>query len=160
MSQVSKYISLNEILKSNTATRRGIDNTNITESQLNNFKELGKKVFDPLREWVGGPVKINSGFRSPELNEAIGGAGGLNGKSQHCANNGAALDIDDTFGHKTNAEMFEYIKNNLPYDQLLWEYGDDDNPDWVHVSHVSIEANRKQVLRVKRVDGKVKYIFM
>lgn len=158
--EVSKYISLKEILKSNTAMRKGIDNTDITVKQLENFQKLGKDVFDPLREWVGGPVKINSGFRCPELNQAIGGAGGLKGKSQHCANKGAALDIDDTFGHKTNAEMFEYIKNNLPFDQLIWEYGDNSNPDWVHVSHVSIEENRKQMLQCSRVDGKTKYFPM
>lgn len=154
--KISKYISLNEITRSNTALRKGIDNTNLTEEQINNFKELGSKVFDPLREWAGGPIKINSGFRSEALNKAIGGSS----KSQHCANNGAALDIDDTFKHKTNAEMFEYIKNNLPFDQLIWEFGDDSNPAWVHVSHVSIKENRKQVLKAIKENGKTKYIFL
>jgi hypothetical protein len=154
--KISNYVSLSEVTKSNTALRRGIDNTQMSEEQLANFKTLATKVFDPLREWVGGPVKINSGYRSEALNKAIGGSS----KSQHCANNGAAFDIDDTFGHKTNAEMFEYIKENLPYDQLIWEFGDDNNPAWVHVSYVSPEENRRQILYAKKNSaGKTYYEF-
>ena len=78
--------------------------------------------------WVGGPIKINSFFRSIELNEAIGGSS----TSQHCE--GRAMDIDDTYGCKTNSEMFNYIKDNLDFDQLIWEFGDDEEPNWIHVS--------------------------
>jgi hypothetical protein len=145
MAKVSKYVSLKEVTRSNTALRKGIDNTPTFE-QLERIKTLAKAVFDPLREWVGGAVKINSGFRSRALNMAIGGSS----TSQHCANNGAAFDIDDTFGHKTNAEMFNYIKDNLDFDQMIWEFGTDENPDWVHVSYVSSKHNRKQILRAKK----------
>ena len=95
---ISKHISDKEGVYSVTAIRRGIANIP-NEEQLNNMKLLAEKVFQPLREWVGKPIKINSFFRSPELNTAIGGSG----KSQHCK--GQAIDIDDTFGYKTNAEM-------------------------------------------------------
>ena len=145
MEKVSKYVSLKEVTKSITALRKGIDNTPTFE-QLERIKTLAEKVFDPLREWVGGAVKINSGFRSGALNMAIGGSS----TSQHCANNGAAFDIDDTFGHKTNAEMFDYILKNLDFDQIIWEFGTDENPDWVHVSYVSEENNRKQILRARK----------
>lgn len=145
MEKVSKYVSLKEVTRSNTALRKGIDNTPTFE-QLERIKTLAEAVFDPLREWVGGAVKINSGFRSGALNMAIGGSS----TSQHCANNGAAFDIDDTFGHKTNAEMFNYIKDNLDFDQMIWEFGTDENPDWVHVSYVSSKDNRKQILRAKK----------
>ena len=96
---ISKHISDKEGVYSVTAIRRGIDNIP-NEEQLNNMKLLAEKVFEPLREWVGGPIKINSFFRSPELNTAIGGSH----KSQHCK--GQAIDIDDTFGRMTNAEMY------------------------------------------------------
>ena len=68
------------------------------------------------------------------------------------------MDIDDTFGHKTNAEMFEYIKENLNYDQMIWEFGDDDNPDWVHVSYVSLDENRGRRLKAYKENGKTKYM--
>ncbi len=143
--KVSKYVSLKEVVKSNTALRKNIDNTP-TQEQLDRITLLAEMVFDPLREWVGDPVKINSGFRSEKLNKAIGGSK----TSQHCANNGAAFDIDDTFGHATNAEMFHYIKDMLSFDQMIWEFGDDENPDWVHVSYVSHNKNRGEILVAKK----------
>ena len=112
---------------------------------------VAKNVFEPIREWVGGPVKINSFYRGPELNKAIGGST----KSQHCQ--GRAIDIDDSFKHKTNAEMFEFIKNELDFDQLIWEFGSEKNPDWLHVSYVSPEENRNRILQAYREDGKTKY---
>ena len=112
---------------------------------------LADNLFEPLRKWVGGPIKINSFYRSPELNTAIGGST----SSQHCQ--GRAVDLDDTFGHKTNAQMFYYIKDNLDFDQIIWEYGDDLNPDWVHVSYVSESENRARALRAKRENGKTTY---
>ena len=87
---ISKHISYKEGVYSNTAIRKGIDNTP-NDEQLKNMELIAEKVFEPLREWVGGPIKINSFFRSPELNTAIGGSS----KSQHCK--GQAIDIDDTF---------------------------------------------------------------
>jgi hypothetical protein len=113
---------------------------------------IAEKVFQPLREWVGKPIKINSFFRSPELNTAIGGSS----KSQHCK--GQAIDIDDTFGYVSNAEMYYWIKENLDFDQMIWEFGDDDNPNWVHVSYVSPEQNRNRCLKAYKENGKTKYI--
>ena len=147
---ISKHISYKEGVYSITATRRGINNTP-NDEQLNNMEKIADEVFEPLRGWVGGPIKINSFFRSPELNTAIGGSA----KSQHC--HGQAIDLDDTFGRATNAEMFHYIKEHSDFDQLIWEFGDDDNPDWVHVSYVSPEDNRKRCLRASRENGKTKY---
>jgi hypothetical protein len=146
-------VSLSEVVKSNTAIRKGIDNTP-TQEQLDRIIILAEKVFDPLREWVNGPIIINSGFRSGKLNRAIGGSG----TSQHCANNGAAFDIDDTFGNATNAEMFNYIKDNLVFDQLIWEFGDNENPNWVHVSYKEGD-NRMQILRAKKnTQGRTYYV--
>ena len=147
---ISKHISDKEATKSITALRLGIDNTP-NGTAYNNMKTLAANVFEPLREWVGGPIKITSMYRSTELNEAIGGSK----TSQHCK--GQAIDIDDIYGHKTNAEMFDYIKHNLEFDTLIWEFGGD-NPDWVHISYVDLEKNRKRILKAVRDQGKVKYI--
>jgi hypothetical protein len=136
---------------SNTATRRGIDNTP-NDEQLDNMELIASEVFEPVRVWVGGPIKINSFFRSPDLNTAIGGSS----KSQHCK--GQAMDIDDTFGKATNAEMYNFIKENLDFDQMIWEFGSDDNPDWVHVSYVSEDDNRRRCLKAYKEKGKTKYM--
>ena len=148
---ISEHISYKEGVRSNTATRRGIDNTPNAE-QLENMELVAEEVFEPLRAYVGGPIKINSFFRCPELNKAIGGSS----KSQHCK--GQAMDIDDTFGRMTNAEMYHWIKDYLDFDQMIWEFGDDDNPDWVHVSYVSPEENRNRCLKAYREAGKTKYM--
>ena len=148
---ISKHISYREGVYSITATRRGIDNTP-NDEQLNNMEVVAEKVFEPLREWVGGAIKINSFFRSVKLNKAIGGSS----KSQHC--HGQAIDIDDTFGIVANSEMYHYIKENLDFDQLIWEFGDDDNPNWVHVSYVSKEDNRNRCLKAYKAQGRSKYM--
>lgn len=150
MSKISKHISLREAIESYTAKRKGIENIP-SEYQLTNMVALAENVFEPLREWVGGPIKINSFFRSIELNKAIGGSS----KSQHCQ--GRAIDIDDVYGHKTNAEMYNYIKNNLDFDQLIWEFGTDDNPDWVHVSYASHDENRRRCLKAEKIKNKTVY---
>tara|TARA_Y100000592_G_C5438434_1_gene302029 strand:- start:68 stop:523 length:456 start_codon:yes stop_codon:yes gene_type:complete len=148
---ISKHISYKEGVYSTTATRRGIDNIP-NDEQLENMKLIAEKVFEPLRAYVNGPIKINSFFRCPKLNKAIGGSS----KSQHCK--GQAMDIDDTFGHMTNAEMYNFIKEHLDFDQMIWEFGDDDNPNWVHVSYVSPEENRHRCLKAYKEDGKTKYM--
>ena len=148
--KVTEHVSYKEVVKSNTATRRGIENIPSGE-QMENIKLLCENVFEPLREHVGGPIAINSLFRSVELNRAIGGSS----TSQHCAMNGAAMDIDDTYGIMSNADMFEFIKK-LDFDQLIWEYGDDENPDWVHISYKK-NGNRKQILKCSKVKGKTVY---
>jgi len=147
---ISKHISYKEGVYSRTAMRRGIKN-NPNAEQMENMVAIAEEVFEPLRMWVGGPIKINSFFRSPELNKAIGGSA----KSQHCY--GQAIDIDDTFGKMSNANMYEFIKENLDFDQMIWEFGDDDNPDWVHVSYVSPEENRQRCLKAYKEKGKTKY---
>ena len=147
---ISEHISYKEGVYSITATRRGIDNTP-NDEQLENMELIADNVFELLRQWVGGPIKINSFFRCPELNTAIGGSH----KSQHCK--GQAIDIDDTFGRATNAEMFHFIKDHLDFDQMIWEFGDDDNPDWVHVSYISEDENRNRCLKAYRDKGKTKY---
>ena len=147
---ISKHISDKEGVYSITATRRGIDNTPESE-ELDNMKLLAEKVFEPLRLWVGGPIRINSFYRAPELNKAIGGST----TSQHCK--GQAMDIDDTSCHKTNAEMYAWIKGNLDFDQMIWEFGDEDNPNWVHISYVSKKLNRNRCLKAYRSKGKTVY---
>ena len=143
MKNISKHVSYKEGVYSNTATRLGLKN-DPTDVHLENMKLVSEKVFEPLRVHVGGPIKINSFYRGPELNKAIGGST----KSQHC--NGQAIDIDATFGHASNA--------NLDYDQMIWEFGTDENPDWVHVSYVSPEENRNRCLKAYRDGGKTKYM--
>ena len=151
MQQISKHISWSEATSSPTATKEGI--VNIPNSaQLINMKLLAENVFEPLREWAGAPIKVNSFFRSDALNREIGGAR----NSQHCSNDGSAIDIDAT-GSKTNADLFHHIRKNLKFDQLIWEFGTDEEPNWVHVSF-RIGNNRKQVLKAVKIAGKTKYL--
>ena len=148
---ISEHISYKEGVHSNTAIRRGIEN-DPNDEQLANMELIAEKIFEPLREWVNGPIKINSFFRSVKLNKAIGGSS----KSQHC--HGQAIDIDDTYKVVANSDMYDYIKNNLDFDQLIWEFGDDNNPNWVHVSYVSEEDNRNRCLKAYREQGRSKYM--
>lgn len=148
---ISKHVSKKEGTFSNTATRRGIDNTPSSE-ELQNMELIAEKIFEPLRKAANGPIKINSFFRSEELNKAIGGSS----KSQHCQ--GRAIDVDDVHGYMSNKEMYNYIKNNLDFDQLIWEFGTEDNPDWVHVSYVDVDNNRRRCLQAyKDENNKTKY---
>ena len=153
MERISKHISYKEAIRSNTALRLNIDNTP-DEVSLTNMTGVAHNIFEPLRLWVGGPIKINSFYRCPKLNKAIGGSK----RSQHCE--GRAIDIDDTFGYKTNAEMFNYIRDNLNFDQMIWEFGDNLNPAWVHVSFDSLDGNRGRLLKAIKENGKSKYILI
>ena len=149
--KISDHITYAEAIHSQTAKRKGIDNTP-NPNQIDAMKLLAEKVFEPLREWVGGPIKVNSFFRSPELNTKIGGSK----TSQHCK--GQAIDIDDVYGYKTNSEMYHWIKENLSFDQMIWEFGTDTQPNWVHVSYVSEENNRNRCLKAYKDDmGRTKY---
>ena len=148
---ISKHISYKEGVYSITAIRKGINNEP-NKKQLSNMKLIAEKIFEPLRSYVGGPIKINSFFRCPDLNKSIGGSS----KSQHC--HGQAIDIDDTYGKMSNSDMYEWIKENLDFDQMIWEFGDDDNPAWVHVSYVSPEQNRNRCLKAYKDKGKTKYM--
>ena len=150
MKNISEHISYREGTFSVTAKRLGLENEP-DEKQLENMRLLAEKIFEPLREYVGKPIKINSFFRSPELNRAIGGSS----KSQHCK--GQAIDIDDTYGNMKNYGMYNFIKENLDFDQMIWEFGDDENPDWVHVSYVSEEENRNRCLKAVRENSRTVY---
>ena len=150
MENISKHISYKEATRSLTAIRLGLENKP-NEYELSNMIGVAENIFEPLREWVNDPIKVNSFFRSIELNKAIGGSS----RSQHCQ--GRAIDIDDTYGHATNAEMFHWVKENLNFDQMIWEFGTDENPDWVHISWVSEDQNRNRCLRAERIDGKTTY---
>ena len=151
MVKISKHISYKEATRSATALRLGIENIP-NQYELQNMEMVAKHVFEPLREAVDAPIKINSFFRCEELNKAIGGST----KSQHCQ--GRAIDIDDVYGNVSNAFMYYYIKDNLDFDQLIWEFGTDHNPDWVHVSYIDADSNRKRCLKAIRENGKTKYI--
>lgn len=150
MSKISKHITLREAIESYTAKRKEIENIP-SEYELTNMVSVAENVFEPLRKWVGGPIKVNSFYRSKELNKAIGGSS----KSQHCQ--GRAIDIDDVYGYKTNAEMFRYIEKNLDFDQLIWEFGNDENPSWIHVSYVSPDENRRRCLKALKQNGRTIY---
>ncbi|QDP67764.1 MAG: putative peptidase M15 [Prokaryotic dsDNA virus sp.] len=148
--RISKHITYAEAIHSNTAKRKRIDNTP-NPTQVDTMKLTAEKIFEPLREWVGGPIKVNSFFRSVALNEKIGGVA----SSQHCK--GQAIDLDDVYGYKSNAEMYLFIKENCDFDQLIWEFGTDMNPNWIHVSYVSKEENRGRCLKAYKEDGRTKY---
>jgi len=144
MKRISKHISYKEAVGSNYAKQYGIKNKP-NEEQVENMKLLAKEVFEPLREWVGCPIRVNSMFRSLELNTALKGSI----TSSHMK--GEAMDITsmacDKEDCKTNLDMFHYIKDNLEFDQLIWEFGAE--PKWLHVSY-NKDKNRKQVLVTKR----------
>ena len=137
MSKVTKHVSYAEVIQTHV---QGVNNEP-TPQHMNNIIELCKFVFEPLRAWVGRPIKINSIYRSKEVNRRIGGAL----SSQHCK--GEAMDIDDTFGFKSNNEMGIFIKENLIFDQLIFEKPVQGKASWIHVSYkAQKELNRKQVL--------------
>ncbi len=150
MKSISEHISYYEATFSLTAIRKGIANVP-NATHLANMQALAIHIFEPLRHYFGVPIKINSMFRSLTLNRSIGGAS----HSQHCK--GQAMDIDDTLGGITNAVIFQYIKDNLPFDQLIWEFGARQNPSWVHVSYKSNGKNRGQILRAYSKNGKTHY---
>lgn len=149
--KLSKYVSYEEAIYSNRAKSLGIENKP-SSLQLDNMKRVSEKIFDPVRERFGVPIGISSFFRSEALNKVTPGSSNT---SQHTT--GEAMDIDGKmYGSVTNKEIFKFIKDNLTFDQLIYEFGDDNNPDWVHVS-VKSKGNRKQVLRSSKVNGKVIY---
>ena len=145
--KLSKNLSLAEVTKSNTAKRLGIDNTPDDEWVVENLRQVAINVFQPLRDAFKCPIYVSSGYRSPELNTAIGGSK----RSQHVE--GRALDLDaDVFGRCTNAQIFNWLKENVEFDQLIWEFGSEDNPDWVHVSFIYDGPNRCRCLKACRDD--------
>ena len=139
---LSAHVTLKEFQASGLATLRNLNNE-MNESQIASAKLLCENVFEPLRIYLNTPIQISSGFRSLQVNKMIGGAS----TSQHTK--GEAMDI------KIGAKGFNFIKDKLDFDQLIWEFGNDENPSWVHVSFSS--KNRKQVLKASKKNGKTIY---
>ena len=145
--KLSKNLSLAEVVKSQTAIRKGIDNRP-SMAHEDNLQALAQALFQPLRDWYGKPITISSGYRSPQLNEAIGGSS----SSQHCKGQALDLDVGDE-----NFMLFDYIRLNLDFDQMIAEGGDSiENMKWLHVSY-KISGNRREILRADFSGGKVKY---
>ena len=149
--QLSKNLSLAEVMRSETAKRKGISNMP-TPEHIENFKKLAENVFQPIREHFGVPIHISSGYRSKALNTAVGGSL----SSQHCT--GEAIDIDMDGTSITNKQVFDFIRQNVNFDQMIWEFGTDANPDWVHVSYNSDGPQRKQILKAVKSGGATKYL--
>ena len=151
---LSENLTLSEMVNSDTAKRLGIDN-NPTSEHLENLKAWAVNIFQPCRNHFGIPIHINSGYRSKKLNEAVPGSSKT---SQHSTGQAGDIDMDNT--SITNAQLFHWIKDNLEFDQLIWEFGTSKNPDWVHVSFVAKGKgkNRKQVLIGKKIAGKTTYL--
>lgn len=142
---ISPNVTYTEATKSDTAIKHGIDNTP-NELQLANMRSVAQNIFQPVRNRFRVPIAITSFFRSEKLNRKIGGSR----TSQHCA--GEAMDIDaDVMGMVSNREIFNYIKDNLVFDQLIWEFGDNYEPAWVHVSFKRIGINRGQILKAVKI---------
>ena len=127
--KLSKNLSLSEMLKSGTAERKGIENLP-TEEHIENMKVLAENIFQPIREHFDVPFSISSGYRSEALN-----------KDRDYAN------------APNNAEVFNFIKDNLNFDQLIWEFGTDENPSWVHVSYSTTRTQRNRILVAYKDDN-------
>jgi len=146
--ELTKNFSLLELTSSETAARKGIDNTPTVAVTIN-LRYLCENVMQPLRDWYAKSINVSSAYRSPKLNKAIGGSS----TSDHCE--GRAIDF--TLPKEDYKKVFEYIRNNLPFDQLIWEMGNDEAPQWIHVSF-RLDNNRKQVLKAfKNGLGQTKY---
>ena len=150
--KLSEHLDLSEVTRSETAKRNGISNMP-TEQHIANFKLLAENVFEPIRNNFRCPIHISSGYRSIELNRAIKGSL----TSQHCQGEAIDIDMDGSANGVTNKMVFDYIKDNLEFDQLIWEFGTASNPDWVHVSYESTGKQRKQILKAIRTNGKTSY---
>lgn len=131
-----KHFTIEELCRSETARSRGIDNTP-TEEVRKNLTALVGNVLDPLRDWYGKPIRVNSGYRCPALNKAVGGVA----NSQHLTGQAADIDVND---RAENRRLMKHIEDNLDFDQLIWENGG----AWVHVSYRADGKNRRQVLRI------------
>ena len=151
--KLSEHLDLSEVTRSESAKRNGISNMPTAE-HIANFKLLAEKIFEPIRTHFRCPIIISSGYRSKELNASLKGASLT---SQHCSGEAIDIDMDGTPNGVTNRMVFDYIKDNLVFDQLIYEFGDANNPDWVHVSYESTGTQRKQILRATRSNGKTVY---
>ncbi len=149
--QLSEHFNLKEFTKSETAIRKRIDNTPNTQ-HAQNLKNVCEKILEPVRRHFGKPVRINSGYRGPALNAAVGGSG----KSQHC--NGEAVDFE--IDGLPNPDLAKWVSENCEFDQIILEFYDPKegpNSGWVHASYTSTGTNRKQKLTAVTVNGKTVY---
>tara|TARA_R110002126_G_scaffold290186_1_gene446597 strand:- start:330 stop:869 length:540 start_codon:yes stop_codon:yes gene_type:complete len=163
--KISDHVTLNEVIHSNTAIANGIDNTP-TDEEIVLIKAMCENIFEPLRVHTNAPIKINSVYRGPELNKKIGGSK----TSQHCVgldptknSYGAAIDIDDYYWVKdrnefNNTEMGDWIRTNLEFDQLIYEFPINGYPKWIHASYRPDGKNRNQVLIATKRNGKTTYL--
>jgi hypothetical protein len=151
--KISEHLDLSEVTRSETAKRRGVSNEP-TPEHLENFKKLAENVFEPIRKHFGVPIHISSGYRSKALNAAIGGSA----TSQHCKGEAIDIDMDGSSKGVTNKMVFDYIKSNVKFDQMIWEFGTDTAPDWVHVSYNSDGKQRGQILKAIKSNGATKYV--
>jgi zinc D-Ala-D-Ala carboxypeptidase len=142
--KLSKNLTLAEVVRSETAKRIGIDNTP-TEKHLDNLKTLAKEIFQPIRDHFKKPIHISSGYRSERLNSSLKGTSTT---SQHMT--GEAIDIDNDGTSVSNLEIFQFIKNNLDFDTLIWEFGNDESPAWIHVSYRANRPQRGRVLKATK----------
>lgn len=147
--QLTNNFSLVELSTSETAVRKGIDNTP-TQDVVVNLRELCANVLQPLRDKYGKSINITSGYRSPKVNKAIGGSA----TSDHCFGNAADFTVmKEDYNH-----VFSILRT-MDFDQLIWEFGDSNAPQWIHVSYRGKGSNRKQVLKAtKNAIGQTKYI--
>jgi hypothetical protein len=150
MRNISQHVTWHEGVHSETAIRKNIKNIP-NDNELVNMKMVANKVFEPIRNNFNCPIAITSFFRCSKLNTVLGGSK----TSQHKI--GQAIDMNgNRLGRVSNSQIFNYILNNLDFDQLIWEYGTDNEPDWVHVSYKQ-KGNRKKVLKAVRGKGYVNY---
>jgi len=147
--ELSKSFTLNELTKSQEATRLGIDNTP-SEEHIQNLKILCENILQPIRDFYGMPLSVSSGYRSAALCEAVGSSS----KSQHTKGQAADFEI---FGID-NKDLADWIVQNLDYDQCILEFWNENEPNsgWVHCSY-STNSNRKQYLKAQKIDGKIVY---
>ena len=143
--QLSKHLSRAEFERSDAAIKHGINNS-MNSGQLAKAMALAINCFEPIREYLGKPIRVNSGYRSPAVNKRIGGAL----TSQHSLGEAIDLDLHDR-------DLFEWIIDNVVFDQLIYEAGNDTEAAWFHISYRE-GRNRKQVLRMIKKGGKSTYI--
>ena len=149
--KLSAHLDLSEVTRSDSAKRNGISNMP-TPDHIENFKLLAENIFEPIREHFGVPIRISSGYRSKELNDKTKGASKT---SDHCF--GRAIDIDNDGTSITNKQIFNFIKDNLKYKQLIFEFGTDENPAWVHVSYDPNNL-KNETLKAVKLNNVTKYI--
>lgn len=142
---LSKHVTRAEFERSDASIRHGIPNV-MTEADLQRAKELCENVFEPIRAYLSAPIRVNSGYRSPAVNKRIGGAK----NSQHVLGEAIDLDLHDR-------KLFEWILDNVEFDQAIFEGGTEDRADWFHISYRK-GRNRKQALRMVKKGGKSTYI--